>query len=222
MRTLTRELLILNHLPLARALALRYRGRGTPHDDLFQVASVGLVKAADRWDPERGTTFATYAVPTILGELRRHFRDATWDVRPPRRIQEMHLVASRTRDKLTAALGREPTVAELAERLERPEEEIAEALQAGHGRRLAPLDEAVTSSGEDAAIEAVEARVSFQQLTARLDTRAREIVRLRFEDELHQREIAQRVGVTQVAVSRSLGRSLEKLAAGLQPLAAAA
>jgi RNA polymerase sigma-B factor len=204
-----RERVIVNHLPLARALALRYRGRGQPVDDLVQVASLALVKAADRWEPERGLAFSTFAVPTILGELRRYFRDLTWDVRPPRRLQELTGVVTRARGELAGALGREPTSRELAERLDRPVAEIEEALTATHARRGAPLD--ATKGGQDDEYARIDARVAFQQLTAPLDARAREALRLRFEDDLHQHEIAARLGISQVGVSRLLRTALEEL-----------
>jgi RNA polymerase sigma-B factor len=211
-----RDRVIVNHLPLARALALRYRGRGESLDDLVQVASLALVKAADRWEPERGLKFSTYAVPTIVGELRRYFRDYTWDVRPPRRLQELTGVVARARDELAGALGREPTSGELAERLDRPVAEIEEALEATHARRLPPLD-ATTASTLDDGYAQVEGRITFQQLTAPLDARAREALRLRFEDDLHQHEIAARLGVSQVSVSRLLRASLKELRHTLTP-----
>src|ERR671937_3022513 len=135
-----REELIERYMPLARSLALRYRRASEPLDDLVQVASVGLVKAVDRWDAERGLAFSSYAVPTILGELRRYFRDSTWDVRPARDLQELCLAVEEAREKLWAELGRSPTVADLAARLERHEEEVVEALQATEGRSARSLD----------------------------------------------------------------------------------
>ena len=127
-------------MPLARSLALRYRRASEPLDDLVQVASVGLVKAVDRWDAERGLAFSSYAVPTILGELRRYFRDATWDVRPARDLQELCLSVEEARETLWGELGRSPTVADIAERLDRSPEEIVEALQATEGRSVRSLD----------------------------------------------------------------------------------
>src|SRR5213080_1084945 len=128
------------YMPLARSLALRYRRASEPLDDLIQVASVGLVKAVDRWDPGRGLAFSSYAVPTILGELRRYFRDSTWDVRPARDLQELCLAVEEAREALWGELGRSPTVADLAERLKRQTEEIVEALQATEGRSVRSLD----------------------------------------------------------------------------------
>ena len=206
----SRERLIVSHLPLARALAVRYRGRGEPLDDLVQVASLALVKAADRWEPERGLAFSTYAVPTILGELRRYFRDHAWDVHPPRRVKELTRHLAPAREELAGSLRREPTPRELAERLDRPVSEIEEALEASHARWPARIDATTASSDDDGYVQA-EARVSFQQLTAPLDARAREAVRLRFEDDLHQHEIAAHLGLSQVSVSRLLRASFEKL-----------
>jgi RNA polymerase sigma-B factor len=218
-----REELIERYMPLARSLALRYRRASEPLDDLVQVASVGLVKAVDRWDPDRGLAFSSYAVPTILGELRRYFRDSTWDVRPARDLQEMCLSVEEARDALWADLGRQPTVADLAERLHRTEEEVVEALQAGEGRSARSLDAPVhdeeddsASAGDmlgrpDAEYERVEAGITIERLTGVLDERAREILRLRFQEDLLQSEIAERVGCSQMHVSRIIRASLERL-----------
>ena len=218
-----REALIVRHLPLARALAARYRGRHEPQDDLVQVASLALVKAADRWDPGRGVAFSTYAVPTILGELRRYFRDMTWDVRPPRDVQDLWLSIGRLRDELQAELPSEPTVGDLAARLDRSPSDVSEALLAGHARHLPSLDAAVDAEADAAVTVAdlvgrdddgyarAEARATVQRLMSILDDRAREVLRLRFEDDLSQAEIAARLGVSQVSVSRILRSSLELL-----------
>jgi RNA polymerase sigma-B factor len=218
-----REVLIERYMPLARSLALRYRRASEPLDDLVQVASVGLVKAVDRWDPERGLAFSSYAVPTILGEIRRYFRDATWDVRPARDLQELCLNVEDAREKLWAELGRSPTVADLAERLGRAPEEVVEALQATEGRSVRSLDapvhdeeEGSASAGDligshDAEYDRVEAGVTIEHLAGVLDERAREILRLRFQEDLLQSEIAERVGCSQMHVSRILRSSLERL-----------
>src|SRR5215210_1649772 len=146
-----REELIERYMPLARSLALRYRRASEPLDDLIQVASVGLVKAVDRWDPDRGLAFSSYAVPTILGELRRYFRDSTWDVRPARDLQELCLAVEESREALWIDLGRSPTVADIAARLGRSEEEVFEALQATEGRSLRSLDAPVREEEGDSA-----------------------------------------------------------------------
>jgi len=221
---LAREILIERHLPLSRALAARYRRSAEPMDDLRQVAAVGLVKAVDRWDPERGFEFATFAVPTILGELRRHFRDATWDVRPPRPVQELHQQVDRARDALYGRHGREPRPHELAQHLDRPYAAVVEALRAGHGRHVRSLDAAVhddpeqattvaeTVGGDDIEYERTEVRLTLDRLLRTLDRRAREVLRLRFVLELQQAEIGERIGCSQMHVSRIIRAALEKLA----------
>jgi RNA polymerase sigma-B factor len=218
-----REEFIERYMPLARSLALRYRRASEPLDDLIQVASVGLVKAVDRWDAGRGLAFSSYAVPTILGELRRYFRDSTWDVRPARDLQELCLAVEEAREKLWGELGRSPTVSDLAARLQRPQEEIVEALQATEGRSVRSLDAPVHDEEEDSAsagdligrhdaeYDRVEAGVTLERLTGILDDRAREILRLRFAEDLLQSEIADRVGCSQMHVSRIIRSSLEKL-----------
>ena len=145
----SRDELVERHLPLARGLAYRYRHARESMDDLVQVASLGLVKAADRWDPGRGFAFSTFATPTILGELRRHFRDHTWDVRPPRSLQELCLVVERAGNRLLDLEGREPTVGELARHLDLPTDDVAEALRALRHRKLSSLD-APARAAEDA------------------------------------------------------------------------
>ena len=218
-----REELIERYMPLARSLALRYRRASEPLDDLVQVASVGLVKAVDRWDPDRGLAFSSYAVPTILGELRRYFRDATWDVRPARDLQELCLSVEEARETLWGELGRSPTVGDIAARLQRSPEEIVEALQATEGRSVRSLDAPVheeegdsASAGDligadDAEFERVEAGITIERMTGILDERAREILRLRFREDLLQSEIAEQVGCSQMHVSRIIRASLERL-----------
>ena len=218
-----RDELIERYMPLARSLALRYRRASEPLDDLIQVASVGLVKAVDRWDPGRGLAFSSYAVPTILGEIRRYFRDSTWDVRPARDLQELCLAVEDARDALWLELGRSPTVSDLAAYVDRPAEEVMEALQASEGRTLRSLDAPVheeegdsSSAGDligdaDPGYERVEAGATLEQLTSILDERAREILRLRFGEDLLQSEIAARVGCSQMHVSRIIRSSLERL-----------
>src|SRR3954463_11864477 len=218
-----RDEFIERYMPLARSLALRYRRSSEPLDDLIQVASVGLVKAVDRWDPGRGLAFSSYAVPTILGELRRYFRDSTWDVRPARDLQELCLAVEEARDALWLELGRSPTVADLAAYVERPPEEVMEALQASDGRSLRSLDAPVheeegdsASAGEligdsDPGFERVEAGATLEQLMSILDDRAREILRLRFPEDLLQSEIAARVGCSQLHRPPIIRSSLERL-----------
>ena len=207
-----RATLIERHLPLAKNLALRYRLGAEPLDDLVQVASVGLVKAVDGWDPERGFTFSTYAVPTILGELRRYFRDATWLVRPPRDLLELTLSVERARSRVNTTHGREPTAADLAAHLGRSREAVLEALQAASGRSAYALEGPALQIGTaDAEYERAEARATIAQLTARLDRRVREILHLRFGVDLLQNQIAAHVGCSQMQVSRIIRSSLEEL-----------
>jgi len=218
-----RRELIERYLPLARGIAARYRRTAEPMDDLVQVASLALVKAVDRWDPARGHAFSSFAVPTILGELRRHFRDTTWMVRPPRRTLELSLRVERLREPMGAGLGRDPTAAELAERTGRPEAEVAEALVAWGGRAVRSLDVPLKDADDRAAtvgdlighddveFERAEARTTVERLTAILDQRAREILRMRFEHDLLQSEIASALGISQMQVSRIIRRSLERL-----------
>ena len=218
-----RDAFVERYMPLARSLALRYRRASEPLDDLVQVAAVGLVKAVDRWDPDRGLAFSSYAVPTILGELRRYFRDSTWDVRPARDLQELCLAVEEARDALWVDLGRSPTVGDIAGHLNRPVEQVMEALRASEGRSLRSLDAPVheeegdsASAGDligsdDPEFDRVEAGVTIDHLTGILDERAREILRLRFREDLLQSEIAERVGCSQMHVSRIIRSSLERL-----------
>jgi RNA polymerase sigma-B factor len=218
-----REELVERFMPLARQLARRYHRAEEPFDDLLQVASLGLLKAIDRFDLSRGIAFSSYAVPTILGELRRYFRDSTWDVRPARDLQELCLALEEAREKLWGELGRQPTVADLAGRLDRSPEEIIEAMQATEGRSVRSLDAPVHDEENDSAsagdligvkdeeFDRVEAGVTLERLTGILDERAREILRLRFQEDLLQSEIAEVVGCSQMHVSRIIRSSLEKL-----------
>jgi RNA polymerase sigma-B factor len=201
--------LIERYMPLARSLALRYRRASEPLDDLIQVASVGLVKAVDRWDPDRGLAFSSYAVPTILGELRRYFRDSTWDVRPARDVQELCLAVEEARDALWIDLGRSPTVADLAKRVNRPPEEVMDAPVHEEEGDSASAGDLI--GGADPGFEQVEAGATLEQLTSILDDRAREILHLRFSEDLLQSEIAERVGCSQMHVSRIIRSSLERL-----------
>ena len=218
-----RRVLIERYIPLARSLALRYRRTAEPLDDLIQVASLALVKAVDRWDPDRGHAFSTFAVPTILGELRRHFRDTTWMVRPPRHILELSLLVEHAREPMGALLGRDPTAAEFAERLGRSEAEVAEALQAGAGRSVRSLDNPVQDAeqtaatvgdligDDDAGFERADERATIELLSSILDERARQVLRMRYEHDLLQSEIAAVVGCSQMQVSRIIRTSLERL-----------
>ena len=217
-----RDQLVTAHLGLAEYLARRFANRGEPLDDLIQVASVGLLKAVDRFDPERGLEFSTYATPTIVGELKRHFRDKGWAVRVPRRVQELHLRLSKVVSNLSQDLGRSPTISEIAERAQASEEEVLEAMEAGRAYRFASLD--APGGGEDDAqslsaqlgeddplLSGIEHRVALSPLIAALPRREQIILHLRFFEGLTQSEIANRLGISQMHVSRLLARSLAKL-----------
>jgi RNA polymerase sigma-B factor len=215
-----RERLILEHMPLVRALARRYANRGEPLDDLVQVGTIGLIKAIDRFDPARGSQLASFAAPTILGEIRRHFRDRTWMVHVPRGVQDAHGVVNRTIDILTTELGRSPSVREVAEESGLAEEEVLDAMAAAaayHPLSLArpggpdedddPIDVAV----EDEGFEWAEGRAAIGNRLAELPSRERTIIVLRFKEGLTQSQIAERVGISQMHVSRLLAKALETL-----------
>ena len=219
-----REELVERFMPLARRLASRYAGGAEPYDDLIQVASVGLVKAIDRFDPERGTAFSTFAVPTILGELKRHFRDRGWSVHVPRDVQERILKVERALAELPARLGRAPTVSDIAERLEVTHEEVLEAMHASQGHHAVSLDAASSlADGEDPAplgerigvtdlgFDTVEYGAAIQPALAEISERDRKVLHLRFVEDMTQSEIAERVGVSQMHVSRILRATLERL-----------
>jgi RNA polymerase sigma-B factor len=215
--------LIEAHLGLAEYLARRFANRGEPLDDLVQVASMGLVKAVDRFEPERGLEFSTYATHTIVGELKRHFRDKGWAVRVPRRMQELHLRLSGLVSGLSQDLGRAPTVAEIAQAAGVSEEEVLEALEAGNAYRFASIDApapgntddggtlAATLGSEDESMVDVEHRVALSPLIAKLPERQQRILHYRFVEGLTQSEIAGRLGISQMHVSRLLARSLAEL-----------
>ena len=227
-----REELVQRMLPLARSLARRYANKGEPLDDLEQVASIGLLKAIDRFDCARDVKFATFAVPTIAGEIKRHFRDKGWMVRVPRDVQELSARLTRTRERLTRDLARAPTVTELAESTGAGVEQVLEAITASGAYRTLSLDEPAgegsgaleTLGSADANFELTEQRLMLRNGFEALEPREREILRLRFWEGLTQREIADRVGISQMHVSRLIRRSIAALrtrvAAGPLPQAA--
>jgi RNA polymerase sigma-B factor len=218
-----RERLVNAHLGLAASLASRFASRQESHDDLHQAALLGLLHAVDRFDPTKGVQFTTFAWATISGELKRHFRDRTWGVRVPRRVQELYLVTAEAMDALTNTLGRSPTIAEVAERIGASEEDVVEALEARTAYRLASIDSPVSggaADSDDAGMQlgsvdpgfgVVEERSVLAGLVNQLPVREREIIHLRFNEELTQAEIAARIGVSQMHVSRLLSTSLAKL-----------
>jgi RNA polymerase sigma-B factor len=219
------EQLAERHLPLADSIALRYRHTSEPIDDLIQVARLGLIKASRRWDPDRGLAFSTFAVPTILGELRRHFRDSTWAVRPPRELQELGLALPRIRETLSQELRREPSARDIADYLDLPVEHVLEAIMAKDGYRPDSLDAPVAPDQPSGAAEQdwlvderanyaeSDARILLSQLGADLDDRERELLRLRFHEDLSQREIGDRLGCSQMHVSRMLRTVVDRLSA---------
>ena len=213
-----RERALVELMPLVRALASRYAGRGEPFEDLVQVGSIGLIKAVDRFDVDRGVDFASYAVPTIVGEIRRHFRDKAWAMHVPRRLKELSLRLSRVLDQLTTELGRSPTIAELAKAAGVEEEEAIDALDSMNAYSTrsfsAPFDDDSDDSlseklGRD---EAGYGEVEDGALVAAgldaLDERERRIVELRFFEEMTQSQIASEIGISQMHVSRLLRRAL--------------
>jgi RNA polymerase sigma-B factor len=210
-------------LPLARKLARRYAGAREPFEDLLQVASLGLVKAVDRFDAERGTAFSSFAVPTILGELKRYFRDLGWSVHVPRGAQEMALKVEEAQQRLTTKTGRPPSVPDLAQYLEMSIEDVLDALEtasAHHSTSLdAPRDDGEEESGTladafgeiDERFELVDASVTIAAAAEELSARERKVLMLRFVEDMTQTQIAEQIGVSQMQVSRILRRALSRL-----------
>ncbi|TDU91822.1 RNA polymerase sigma-28 (SigD/FliA/WhiG) subunit [Kribbella voronezhensis] len=223
---LARDGLVALHMPLVEHLARRFRNRGEPYDDLVQVATIGLIKAVDRFDSDRGVEFSTYATPTILGEIKRYFRDKGWAIRVPRRLQELRLSLTAATAELTQELGRAPTVAELSDRLGLAPDLVIEGLESANAYNTLSLDapdqneaDATTVldglGGEDEALESVEYRESLKPLLAQLETREKRILTLRFFRGMTQSQIAEEIGISQMHVSRLLARTLTELRAGL-------
>ncbi len=217
-----RNELVEEHMRLAEFLARRFAHRGEAADDLRQVALVGLLKAVERFEPDRGLQFSSFATPTITGELKRYFRDRGWAVRVPRRVQELHLELDRTVNELSQELGRPPTPAEIAQRAGVLEEDVLESMEAGSLYRLASIDAGRSDDesspnpaqrlGEiDAELTAVDDRVAVSEMLAVLPEREQRIVYLRFFEGMTQSEIAEEIGISQMHVSRLLVRSLETL-----------
>ncbi len=224
-----REQLVERFLPLARKLARRYSGAHEPFDDLLQVASLGLVKAIDRFDTSRGTAFSSFAVPTILGELKRYFRDLGWSVHVPRGAQELALKVEEARQRMSSRTGRPPTVPELAQYLELSIEDVLEALETAGAHHTASLD-APRDDGEDESstlgdafgsvderFELVDDKVTIAAAARHLGARERRVLLLRFVEDMTQSQIASMIGVSQMQVSRILRRALEQLRELTQP-----
>ena len=223
-----RDRLVTGFLPIAQHIARRFAHRGEPLDDLVQVATVGLINAVDRYSPEKGSDFFSFAVPTISGEVRRHFRDQGWSMRVPRRLKDMHVSINSAVSELSQQLGRAPRPTEIAERLDLPVSEVLEGLEAADAYRSSSLDEMLSSEdgsatvgelvGEaDAELDRVDYREALRPLLAELAPRERTIVMLRFFGNLTQTQIANEVGISQMHVSRLLAQTLGRLRGRLDP-----
>ncbi len=227
-RSAARDELVTMHLPLAAFLARRFRDRGESLDDLTQVATIGLIKAVDRFDPQRGVEFSTFATPTIVGEIKRHFRDKGWAIRVPRRLQELRISIGRATAELGQSTGRSPTVAELAAHLGVSDEEVLEGLESAQAYATLSLDAssadgadeggsslADTLGEDDPGLGEVETRETLHPLVATLPTREQRIIHMRFYENMTQAQIAEQIGVSQMHVSRLLAKSLAQLRTGL-------
>ncbi len=222
-RLAAREEIVTMHLPLATFLARRFRDRGESLDDLTQVATIGLLKAVDRFEPDRGVEFSTFATPTMVGEIKRHFRDKGWAIRVPRRLQELRISISRATAELSQSTGRSPTVAELAAHLQVTEEDILEGMESAQAYATLSLDAsssdstqegaslAETLGEEDPGLGEVEARETLNPLLASLAPRERRIIHMRFYENMTQAQIAEQIGVSQMHVSRLLAKSLAQM-----------
>lgn len=226
-RSQLRDELVTGHLPVAIHIARRFSHRGEPQEDLQQVATVGLINAVDRFEPDRGSDFLSYAVPTITGEVRRHFRDQAWSMRVPRRLKDLHVSIGTAVSELSQRLGRAPRPSEIASHLQCSTEDVLEGLEAASAYRSASLDEMLTdeSSGQttadtlgaaDSALEQVEYQEAVRPLLESLPERERTIIMLRFFGNLTQTQIAEKVGISQMHVSRLLAQTLAQLREGLR------
>ncbi|MCW0213146.1 MAG: SigB/SigF/SigG family RNA polymerase sigma factor [Pseudonocardia sp.] len=223
-----RDQLVTGFLPIAQHIARRFNHRGEPLDDLVQVATVGLINAVDRFSPEKGSDFFSFAVPTISGEVRRHFRDQGWSMRVPRRLKDMHVSINGVVSELSQGLGRAPKPSEIAERLGVPVAEVLEGLEASEAYRSSSLDEMLSSEhgsatvGElvgqaDAELDRVDFRQALRPVLGELPERERTIVMLRFFGNMTQTQIAEQVGISQMHVSRLLAQTLDRLRSRLDP-----
>lgn len=226
-RDAARDALVRLHLPLVEHCARRFRNRGEPFEDLVQVGTIGLIKSVDRFDTERGVEFSTYATPTIIGEIKRYFRDKGWAIRVPRRLQELRMQIGTATAELTQDLGRSPTASELAAHIGCTVEEIVEGIESSNAYSTLSLDATDDSDdgaasmldalGEvDSGMEHVEIRESIKPLLDQLDAREKKILLLRFFKNMTQSQIAEEIGVSQMHVSRLLNRTLEQLRSSLQ------
>ncbi len=218
-----RERLIQQHQNLVHFLAAKFVNRGEPLDDLIQVGMIGLIHAVDRFDPERGLRFTTYATPTIVGEIKRYFRDRAWNLKVPRWLQERHVRVSRANEALTRELGRSPTIAEIAARVGCTEEEALDAAELGHAYETLSLESRVPTEGDlgstisdslgldDLEIDRIQSHADLEQAVEQLDSREKAILYLRFFQELSQTEVARRLQISQMHVSRLQARALLRL-----------
>lgn len=220
-RQTVRDRIVEVHLPLLHYLAKRFAGRTESLEDLVQVGAIGLLKAIERFDPSLGHRFATYAAPTITGEMKRHLRDNGWLVKVPRRAQELHTGVARVREELSHTLGREPTVSEIASRLDASPDEVAESLDVAKAQVAAPLDQLIdTADGPgfqsliaevEEGFDHVERRSVLSEAMASLTAQEREVIRLRFAEGKSQAEIGATIGVSQMQISRIITRSVAKM-----------
>ncbi len=224
-----REQLVMSHMNLVRFLANKFKNRGEPIDDLIQVGYLGLLKAIDRFDPSRGLEFTTYATPTILGEIKRHFRDKGWSVRVPRRLQELSAKVNQTTDLLTNQLQRSPKVEEIADYLGVTVDEVLEAMESSSAYSSVPLEGSSNNDADDApsiidryatedsALEFTDDRLVIEEALKDFSPREREVIEMRFLKGMTQIEIANKLGISQVQVSRLLRRTLKKIQDRIDP-----
>ena len=219
-----RDRLVLMHQNLVRFLAGKFMNRGEPIEDLVQVGTIGLINAIDRFDPERGTKFSTYATPTIVGEIRRHFRDKAWSLKVPRRLQELNLAANKAAENLSQKLGRSPTIQEIAQMVGASEEETLEAIELGNAYDTVSLDSKLAYESEsaplslaefvgdtDGSLDSLEKYGDLNQAMDCLDTRERSIIYLRFFRDMSQTEVAKKLNISQMHVSRLQQKALRRL-----------
>ncbi len=224
-----RDQLIVSHLNLVRFLASKFKNRGEPLDDLIQVGTIGLIKAIDRFDPSRGLEFTTYATPTILGEIKRHFRDKGWSVRVPRRLQELSAKVNQANDELTNELSRSPSVEEIARRVGASVDDVLEAMESSSAYSSVPLEGGGSSDDDDAPsvidhyatedenLAASDDRIVLEDAIRDFSPREKDVIRMRFFEGMTQVEIAERLGISQVQVSRLLRRTLRRVQDKIDP-----
>jgi RNA polymerase sigma-B factor len=224
-----RDQLIVSHLNLVRFLASKFKNRGEPLDDLIQVGTIGLIKAIDRFDPSRGLEFTTYGTPTILGEIKRHFRDKGWSVRVPRRLQELSAKVNQANDELTNELSRSPSVEEIAKRVGASVDDVLEAMESSSAYSSVPLEGGGSSDDDDAPsvidhyatededLAASDDRIVLEDAIRDFSPREKDVIRMRFFEGMTQVEIAERLGISQVQVSRLLRRTLRRVQDKIDP-----